>query len=75
MDGMPEHGGKTLKTMVISAPNKGYTIDLNTQISASGSNVYVTWWSNKTRTLMPVFRASSDNGDTFAKAITLNSTG
>jgi hypothetical protein len=32
MDGMPEHGGKTLKTMVISAPNKEYTIDLNTKV-------------------------------------------
>jgi hypothetical protein len=68
-------GGKTLKTMMISAPNKGNTVDQNTEISASGSNVYVTWWTNKTGTLMPVFRASNDNGDTFAKAITLNSTG
>ena len=68
-------GGKTLKTMMISAPNKGNTIDLNTEISASGSNVYVTWWTNKTGILMPVFRFSNDNGDTFAKAITLNSTG
>jgi hypothetical protein len=68
-------GGKTLKTMMTSAPNKGNTIDQNTEISASGSNVYVTWWTNKTGTLMPVFRASNDNGDTFAKAITLNSTG
>ena len=67
-------GGKTLKTMIISAPNKGHTVDLNTQISASGSNVYVTWLTNKTGTLMPVFRDSNDNGDTFAKAITLNST-
>lgn len=72
MDGMPEHGGKTLEPIVISAPNKGYTIDLNTQISASGSNVYVTWWTNKTGTLMPVFLF---NGDTFAKAITPNITG
>src|SRR5437870_11612168 len=68
-------GGKTLKTMMISALNKGNTMDLNTQITASGNNVYVTWWTNKTGTLMPVFRASNDNGDTFAKAITLNSTG
>jgi hypothetical protein len=66
---------KTLKTMMISAPNNGNTVNLNTQISASGTNVYVTWWTNKTGTLMPVFRASNDNGDTFAKAITLNSTG
>lgn len=68
-------GGKTLKTMMISSPNKGNTIDLNTEISASGSNVYVTWWTNKTGILMPVFSVSNDNGDTFAKAITLNSTG
>jgi hypothetical protein len=68
-------GGKTLKTIMVSAPNKGNTIDLNTQISASGNNVYVTWWTNKTGALMPVFRASNDNGDTFAKVITLNSTG
>jgi hypothetical protein len=67
-------GGKTLKIMMISAPNKGHTIDQNTEISASGSNVYVTWWTNKTRTLMPVFRASNDNGATFSKAVTLNST-
>ena len=68
-------GGKTLKTMMISAPNKGNTIDQNTQISASGSNICVTWWTNKTGILIPVFRASNDNGNTFAKAITLNSTG
>jgi hypothetical protein len=68
-------GGKTMKTMIISAPNKGHTVDLNAQIATSGSSVYVTWWTNKTGTLMPVFRASNDNGDTFAKARTLNSTG
>jgi len=68
-------GGMTLKTMMISAPNKGNTIVQNTQISASGSNMYVTWWTNKTGTLMPVFTASNDNGKTFGKAITLNSTG
>jgi hypothetical protein len=61
--------------MMISAPNKENTIDQNTQISASGSNVYVTCWTNKTGTLMPVFRASNDNGNTFGKRIMLNSTG
>ena len=61
--------------MITSSPNKGNVTDQNTQIYAPGSNVYVTWRTNKTGTLMPVFRASNDNGDTFAKAITLNSTG
>jgi hypothetical protein len=68
-------GGKTLKTIMISAPNKGNTINQDTEISASGSNVYVTWWTNKTGVLMPVLRASNDNGDTFGKTIMLNSTG
>jgi hypothetical protein len=68
-------GGKTLKTMMISTPNKGNTKKVNTEISSSGNNVYVTWWSNKTGTLMPVFRASNDNGNTFGKTIVLNSTG
>jgi hypothetical protein len=68
-------GGKTLKTMMISAPNKGNTIDQNTEIAASGNNIYVTWWTNKTGVLMPLFRASNDGGSTFAKPIMLNSTG
>ncbi|MFZ0224822.1 MAG: hypothetical protein WAM42_24330 [Candidatus Nitrosopolaris sp.] len=55
-------GGKMLKTTMISSPNKGHTMDFNTQISASGSNVYVTWWTNKTGVLMPIFIASDDNG-------------
>jgi hypothetical protein len=48
-------------------------VDFNTQISASGSNVYVTWWT-RPGVLIPVFIASDDNGGTFRKAITLNST-
>jgi hypothetical protein len=73
--GKSSDGGKTLKIFMISAPNKGHIIDQSTQISASGSNVYVTWWTNKTGTLMPVFRASNDGGNTFGKTIMLNSTG
>ena len=68
-------GGKTLgKTIMLSAPNKEHVVDLNVDIAASGSNVLVTWWTNKTGVLMPVFKASSDNGDTFGKTMILNST-
>jgi hypothetical protein len=68
-------GGKTLgKTIMLSAPNKGQVVDLNVDIAASGNNVLVTWWTNKTGVLMPVFKASNDNGDTFGKTMTLNST-
>lgn len=73
--GKSTDGGKTIKTMMISAPNKGHVVDQDTQISASGGNVYVTWWTNKTGTLMPVFRASNDGGNAFGKTIMLNSTG
>jgi hypothetical protein len=68
-------GGKTLgKTIMLSAPNKGHVVDLNVDIAASGNNVLVTWWTNKTGVLMPVFKASNDNGDTFGKTMILNST-
>ena len=35
-------------------------------IAASGDNVYVTWWDNKTGNWEIYFRASTDNGATFA---------
>ncbi len=68
-------GGKTLgKTIMLSAPNKGSIVHLNVDIAASGSNVLVTWWTNKTGVIMPVFKASNDSGHTFGKTMTLNST-
>ncbi len=51
---------------MISSPNKRHAVDLNTEGAASGSNVHVTWWTNKTGVLMPLFRASNDGGSTFA---------
>jgi hypothetical protein len=68
-------GGNTFKIMIISAPDKGNIVDQNSEISASGSNVYVSWWTNKTGVFMPVFRASNDAGNTFGKTMMLNSTG
>jgi hypothetical protein len=43
-------------------------------IAASGENVYVTWWDNKTGTREVFFRASTDAGETFGNTIMLNST-
>ena len=68
-------GGNTLKIMIISAPDKGNIVDQNSEISASGSNVYVSWWTNKTGVFMPVSRASNDAGNTFGKTMMLDSTG
>jgi hypothetical protein len=68
-------GGKTLgKTIMLSAPNKGKVVNTNVDIAVSGSDVVVTWWTNKTGTPMPVFKASSNDGDTFGKTMILNST-
>jgi hypothetical protein len=68
-------GGKTLsKTIMLSAPNKGNVVDLNVDVAASGNNVVVTWWTNITGVLMPVFKSSSDTGKTFGKTMILNST-
>ncbi len=67
--------GKTFKTLyVLSSPNNGKTADFGTNIGASGSHVFVYWWTNKTGKFEPVFRASNDNGNTFANIIKLNST-
>ncbi len=71
-------GGKTFaKTMVLSPPNTNPKIDVvygNVTISASGSNVVVTWWTNETGALNPVIRTSSDGGNTFGNLIRLSST-
>jgi hypothetical protein len=42
--------GKTFgKTIMLSAPNNGHTVDQNVQLAASGSNVYGTWWTQQDR--------------------------
>lgn len=69
-------GGRTFKTIVLSAPNlRGHVVHENAQIAASGSTVYITWWTNQSGTFIPVFRASNDSGNTFGKTLILNSTG
>jgi len=68
-------GGKTFKTTMLSVPiANGHVVNQNAQITSSGSSVFVTWWTNKTGTFQPVFRASIDNGNTFEKTIRLNGT-
>jgi hypothetical protein len=43
-----DNGKSFEKTIILSAPNSGHTVDKDTQITVSGPNVYVTWWNNKT---------------------------
>lgn len=44
----------------------------NTEIAASDTCVYITWWTKQTGTFMPVFRASNDSGNTFGKILILS---
>lgn len=72
------NGGKTFAhTMIISSPNtnpKTLVVNQNVSIGASGNNVAVTWWTNKTGDFNPVIRTSSDAGTTFTNIVRLNST-
>ena len=43
------------------------------QISASASNVYVSWWERNATSNEPVMRVSNDNGKTFGDLIMLSS--
>jgi hypothetical protein len=42
------------------------------QISAVGSNVYVSWWERNQTSNEPVLRVSNDNGKTFGERIMLS---
>ena len=43
-------------------------------IAASGDNVYMTWWTNKSGNNEVMFRASADGGATFGDKINLSNT-
>src|SRR5918912_2351592 len=64
--------GETFDNTINLSNAMGRSEDSN--IAASGDNVYVTWWDNKTGTREVYFRASTDNGETFGNTIMLNST-
>ena len=64
--------GETFDDTINLSNAMGRSEDSN--IAASGDNVYVTWWDNKTGTREVYLRASTDNGETFGNTIMLNST-
>ncbi|HYZ49738.1 MAG TPA: sialidase family protein [Nitrososphaeraceae archaeon] len=67
-------GGKTFGKPINLSNAKGGSAD--SQIAASGSNVYVTWWDNKTGSWQVFSKASTDNGKTFSNdAVMLKSVG
>jgi hypothetical protein len=62
-------GGKTFGKPINLSNAKGGSAD--SQIAASGSNVYVTWWDNKTGSWEVFSKASTDNGKSFGNDSTV----
>ena len=55
----------------INLSNSTNGTSVKADVAASGKNVYVTYWDNKTGIGIPYIRASTDAGKTFGPAITL----
>ena len=45
------------------------------EIAADGDNVIVTWWERNATSNEPVFRMSTDNGETFGPLLRLSTNG
>jgi hypothetical protein len=71
--GRSNDSGKSFDKPVNLSNAKGGSAD--SQIAASGDNVYVTWWDNKTGNWQVFSRASNDNGKTFGGAVMLKGIG
>jgi hypothetical protein len=65
--------GKSFDKPINLSNDKGGSAD--SQITASGNNVYVSWWDNKTGNWEVFSRSSTDNGTTFGNAVVLKSIG
>jgi hypothetical protein len=71
--GRSNDSGKSFDKPVNLSNAKGGSAD--SQIAASGNNVYVTWWDNKTGNWQVFSRASNDNGKTFGGVVMLKGIG
>jgi hypothetical protein len=56
----------------INLSNSTGVISNDAEITASGNNVYVTWWERTSNSSEPVMRVSNNNGDTFGNIIILS---
>jgi hypothetical protein len=65
-------GGKTFGDKM-NLSNSDNADSQDVEISAAGSNVYVSWWERNATSNEPVLRVSSDNGKTFGENIMLSS--
>jgi hypothetical protein len=66
------------KTMGKGSPEQFFTMTMEGAFitkappAITGDNVYVAWWTNKTGNNEVLFRASTDNGQTFGEKINLS---
>jgi hypothetical protein len=67
------NGGKSFRNPINLSNATGGSAD--SQIAASDSNVYVTWWDNRTGSWELFKRASTDDGKSFDNATMLKSIG
>lgn len=67
------NGGKSFRNPINLSNATGGSAD--SEVAASGSNVYVTWWDNKTGNWEVFSRASTDDGKSFGNATMLKSIG
>src|ERR671923_592100 len=67
------NGGKSFRNPINLSNATGGSAD--SEVAASGSNVYVTWWDNKTGSWQVFSRASTDDGKSFGNATMLKSIG
>jgi hypothetical protein len=57
----------------INLSNSTIVDSVDEEMSASGNNVYVTWWElQQNGTRDPMFIASNDNGKTFGQKVMIN---
>jgi hypothetical protein len=64
-------GGKTFGPKINLSNSTGIDSE-RPQISAVGSNVFVSWWERNQTSNEPVLRVSNDNGKTFGERIMLS---
>jgi hypothetical protein len=64
--------GVTFNELINISNNTGISED--PEMEADQENVVITWWDNTNGTRVVLYRASTDNGNTFGPTIALNAT-
>jgi hypothetical protein len=63
--------GQANASLILSDRRHGL-LTIDAPIATSGDNIYIAWWTNKTGNYDVMFRASTNNGQTFGDKINLS---